>query len=158
MSTRGELQPSAERGLSCKLECLGPSAGRILIRCMSLYKSLISCFVSFGKRKWESATFTWPALALADCMDVDCVLAAFKDAWVEVCSLSHRLNTRPKRLNWEDCFLPSAISLYLVPSWLLSALVSHVVQLEGDATVNRLTDMRLQAEHRTRGLLSPLVQ
>lgn len=44
------MQPSEERDLDCMLGFLGPSAGSILIRCMSLNKSLISCFVSFGAK------------------------------------------------------------------------------------------------------------
>ena len=44
------MHSSEERDLDCKLGSLGPSAGSILIRCMSLNKSLISCFVSLGQK------------------------------------------------------------------------------------------------------------
>lgn len=43
-------QPSEERDLDCKLGSLGLSAGSVLTRCMSLNKSLFSCFVSFGEK------------------------------------------------------------------------------------------------------------
>ena len=44
-------QPSEERDLDCKLGSLGPSAGSVLTRYMSLNKSLcFSYFVSLGEK------------------------------------------------------------------------------------------------------------
>lgn len=59
------MQPSEERDLDCMLGSLGPSAGSILIRCMSLNKSLISCFVSFGAKNENVPISHGPLLLIA---------------------------------------------------------------------------------------------
>lgn len=59
------MQPSEERDLDCMLGSLGPSAGSILIRCMSLNKSLISCFVSFGAKNENVPISHGPLLLMA---------------------------------------------------------------------------------------------
>lgn len=59
------MHPSEERDLDCKLGSLGPSAGSILIRCMSLNKSLISCFVFFGVKNENVPISHGPLLLIA---------------------------------------------------------------------------------------------
>lgn len=136
------MQPSEERDLDCMLGSLGPNAGSILIRCMSLNKSLISCFVSFGaKNERECTNFTWTTLT--DCMDVDClilVLAAVKAVWVEVGCLSRRLNRRPKH----SCNLPSCH--FSVPGAFLSLFCSYVPHCTSRRRWRSKQAHRLEAE------------